>query len=128
MDPENKTANAFVKKVEKELKKKPKKKRTKLRTQKKNKQPTKNVITIKKRSQKGKKESMDYTKDEIREPLKVSSRLATFTLVAVLKNQGLYDQALEVLDALEKKGEKPDIIKRERKSIQAIIKDAKRNN
>jgi len=71
---------------------------------------------------------MDYTNDEIREPLKVSSRLATFTLVAVLKNQGLYDQALEVLDALEKKGEKPDIIKRERKSIQAIIKDAKRNN
>jgi len=128
LDPENKTANAFVKKVEKELKKKPKKKRTKLRTQKKNKQPTKNVITIKERSQKGKKESMDYTKDEIREPLKVSSRLATFTLVAVLKNQGLYDQALEVLDALEKKGEKPDIIKRERKSIQAIIKDAKRNN
>ena len=126
LDPENKTAKAFVKKVEKELKKKPKKKRIKPRIQKKNKQPIKNVITIKKRSQKGKKESMEYTSDDIPEPLKVSSRLATFTLVAVLKNQGLYDQALEVLDALEKKGEKPDIIKRERKSIQATIKDAKR--
>ena len=125
LDPENKTAKAFVKKVEKELKKKPKKKRTKPRIQK-NKQSNKNVITIKKRSQKSKKESMEYTSDDIPEPLKVSSRLATFTLVAVLKNQGLYGQALEVLDALEKKGDKADIIKRERKSIQATIKDAKR--
>ena len=123
LDPENKTAKAFVKKVEKELKKKPKKKRTKPRIQK-NKQSNKNVITIKKRSQKSKKESMEYTSDDIPEPLKVSSRLATFTLVAVLKNQGLYGQALEVLDALEKKGDKADIIKRERKSIQAAIKDA----
>ena len=122
LDPENKTAKAFVKKVEKELKKKPKKKRTKPRIQK-NKQSNKNVITIKKRSQKSKKESMEYTSDDIPEPLKVSSRLATFTLVAVLKNQGLYGQALEVLDALEKKGDKADIIKRERKSIQAAIKD-----
>ena len=40
---------------------------------------------------------------EPKEPLKVSSRLATFTLVAVLKNQGLFEQALDVLDALEKK-------------------------
>ena len=37
------------------------------------------------------------------EPLKVSPSLATFTLVSVLKNQGLFDQALDVLDHLEKK-------------------------
>ena len=37
--------------------------------------------------------------------MKVSPRLATFTLVSVLKNQGLFSQALDVLDALGKKGE-----------------------
>ncbi|GIT32469.1 MAG: hypothetical protein Ct9H300mP2_5480 [Candidatus Neomarinimicrobiota bacterium] len=37
------------------------------------------------------------------EPLNVSVRLATFTLGNVLKNQGLFYQALEVLDLLEKK-------------------------
>jgi hypothetical protein len=47
--------------------------------------------------------------------------LATFTLVAVLKNQGLFDQALEVLDALEKKGESPESISLERDIIETLI-------
>ena len=59
--------------------------------------------------------------DQRTEPLQVSSRLATFTLVAVLKNQGLFDQALEVLDALEEKGENPDSISLEREVIQTLI-------
>ena len=59
--------------------------------------------------------------DQRTEPLQVSSRLATFTLVAVLKNQGLFDQALEVLDALEKKGESPESISLERDIIQTLI-------
>ena len=57
----------------------------------------------------------------------MSTRLATFTLVAVLKNQGLFDQALEVLDALEGKGEDQDTIARERKSIQLAIKNSKKD-
>ena len=122
LNPENQTAKKFIKKVGNNSKKKLKKNKA----SKKNKVPKKSVIPIKKIGNKEKKVSIDYSTDEIKEPLKVSSRLATFTLVAVLKNQGLYDQALEVLDALEKKGEKPNIIKRERNSIQTAIKDAKK--
>ena len=59
--------------------------------------------------------------DQQTEPLEVSSRLATFTLVAVLKNQGLFDQALEVLDALEEKGESPESISLEREIIETLI-------
>ena len=122
LNPENQTAKKFIKKVGNNSKNKLKKNKA----SKKNKAPKKSVIPIKKIGNKEKKVSIDYSTDEIKEPLKVSSRLATFTLVAVLKNQGLYDQALEVLDALEKKGEKLNIIKRERNSIQTAIKDAKK--
>ena len=59
--------------------------------------------------------------DEYTDPLKVSPRLATFTLVSVLKNQGLFSQALDVLDALEKKGESPDSIALEREIIEELI-------
>jgi tetratricopeptide (TPR) repeat protein len=55
------------------------------------------------------------------EPLIISPRLATFTLVAVLKNQGLLHQALEVLDTLEQKGEDAVHIEHERKTIQNSI-------
>ena len=49
-------------------------------------------------------------------------RLATFTLVNVLKNQALFYQALEVLDLLEQKGEDPDMIRLERNSVKELIK------
>ena len=55
------------------------------------------------------------------EPLNVSVRLATFTLVNVLKNQGLFYQALEVLDLLEEKGEDPDMIRLERDAVKTLI-------
>ena len=61
------------------------------------------------------------TIDEYADPLKVSPRLATFTLVSVLKNQGLFSQALDVLDALEKKGESPDDISLERETIEELV-------
>lgn len=61
------------------------------------------------------------------EPLKVSSRLATFTLVSVLKNQGLFNQALEVLDALETKGENLESISLERDIIKTIIKNSQKD-
>ena len=57
----------------------------------------------------------------------MSKRLATFTLVTVLKNQGFFDQALEVLNALEGKGENKDTIARERKSIQSALKYYKKD-
>ena len=55
-------------------------------------------------------------------PLKISPSLATFTLVSVLKNQGLFDQALDVLDHLEQKGENLESINIEREIIQTLIK------
>ena len=64
---------------------------------------------------------------EPKEPLKVSSRLATFTLVAVLKNQGLFEQALEVLDALEEKGENLESISLERDTIHTLIQNSKKD-
>ena len=39
----------------------------------------------------------------------------------MLKNQGLFSQALDVLDALEKKGESPDSIALEREIIEELI-------
>lgn len=47
----------------------------------------------------------------------ISPRLATFTMVAVLRNQGLHYQALEVLKVLESKGEDPQRIAQERQAI-----------
>jgi hypothetical protein len=53
--------------------------------------------------------------------MNISPRLATFTLVSVLRNQGLYHQALDVLDVLEEQGKDLDRINRERKAIKAEI-------
>ena len=51
----------------------------------------------------------------------ISPRLATFTLVHVLKGQELYQRALDVLDILEQKGENKKQIEAERRSIQSHI-------
>jgi len=61
------------------------------------------------------------------EPLRISPKLATFTLVSVLKNQGLFDQALNVLDSLEQKGESLESINIEREIIQTLIKKSKKD-
>ena len=61
------------------------------------------------------------------EPLKISPSLATFTLVSVLKNQGLFDQALDVLDHLEQKGENLESINIERDIIQTLIKKSNKD-
>ena len=49
----------------------------------------------------------------------IRPRLATFTLVHVLKGQELYTRALDVLDILEKKGENKERIAAERESIKS---------
>ena len=116
LDPSNKTAKDFVKKVDETsvkkktiiISKKPKKQKIKQKSSKQKPSPLKSEPTLEMASN----------------PLKVSSRLATFTLVTVLNNQGLYGQALEVLDALENKGENPETIARERESIQKLISES----
>ncbi len=102
LDPSNQTAKEFIEKVESDNKNK---------TQK-NKPSTK---TITKPSKSG-------------DILNVSVRLATFTLVNVLKNQALFYQALEVLDLLEQKGEDPDMIRLERDAVKTLIKSSEKEN
>ena len=57
-------------------------------------------------------------KAEDLESLSISAKLATFTLVKVLEDQGLFYQALEVLDILEKKGKNTKQITLEKIRIQ----------
>lgn len=56
-------------------------------------------------------------------PFSISPRLATFTMVAILRNQGLGEQALEVLKMLEEKGEDSERIERERNAIKEEMHD-----
>ena len=116
LDPSNKTAKDFVKKVDETSVKK--------KTITASKKPKKQKIKQKSPKQKPSPLKSEPTLDMASNPLKVSSRLATFTLVTVLNNQGLYGQALEVLDALENKGENPEIIARERESIQKLMSES----
>ena len=67
--------------------------------------------------------SVSHVEEKSSSPLNVSARLATFTLVAVLKNQGLFEQALNVLDILEQKGENKKKVNQERKTIKTLIKN-----
>ena len=116
LDPENETAHAFIKKVELGDDKKPKKKILKPKKDTKS-QAAPKKIALPPEPNIAPKPLLDQRT----EPLQVSSRLATFTLVAVLKNQGLFDQALEVLDALEEKGESAESISLERDIIETLI-------
>ncbi len=55
--------------------------------------------------------------------IEISPRLATFTMVTVLRNQGLHYQALTVLDILEKKGADKKRIKSEKQEILEMLKE-----
>jgi hypothetical protein len=56
-----------------------------------------------------------------RDPLGIDPRLATFTLATIYKVQGLYHQALQVLDLLEAKGGDPERIQAERDTILQLM-------
>jgi len=103
IDPENKLALEFLKKRK--------------RTPKKGKKKT---VAEKMKSAHPPKPDLSGT-DKNLESMNISPRLATFTLVSVLRNQGLYHQALDVLDVLEEQGKDLDRINRERKAIKAEI-------
>ena len=66
------------------------------------------------------KKSAPQNEPQVLVPL--SDRLITFTMVAVLNDQGLYHQALDMLDILEQKGKDPVRIKKERKKIDEYLK------
>ena len=118
LDPGHKTAQDFIAKVQGDNQKS-KSKVVNSRTEKK-------IVSSKKSGQSDPRPPSSIV-HELNEPLKVSSRLATFTLVSVLKNQGLFSQALEVLDALEVKGESPESISLERDTIQTLIERSKKD-
>ena len=111
LDPSNQIARDFIAKVES-----PKV------------ENKKNKITSKKASNRSTPKKVTKKVDENTDSLNVSVRLATFTLVNVLKNQALFYQALEVLDLLEQKGEDPDMIRLERDSVKALIKTSEKEN
>ncbi|UCH62232.1 MAG: hypothetical protein JSU77_10550 [Fidelibacterota bacterium] len=56
-----------------------------------------------------------------RDTLGIDPKLATFTLATIYKVQGLYHQALQVLDLLETKGGDTDRIQAERESILQLM-------
>ena len=111
LDPSNQIAREFIAKVES-----PKV------------ENKKNKTTSKKSSKRSTPKKVTKKIDENTDSLNVSVRLATFTLVNVLKNQALFYQALEVLDLLEQKGEDPDMIRLERDSVKALIKTSEKEN
>ena len=73
-------------------------------------------LTNAKKSKKRKTKKAQAKNDKM-DDFTISPRLATFTLVHVLKGQELYTRALDVLDILEKKGENKERIAAERESI-----------
>ena len=111
LDPSNQIAREFIAKVES-----PKV------------ENKKNKTSPKKVSKRSTPKKVIKKVDENTDSLNVSVRLATFTLVNVLKNQALFYQALEVLDLLEQKGEDPDMIRLERDSVKALIKTSEKEN
>ncbi len=110
VDPGNQFAKDFLSEKKTKTKPKPKKKKEK--------KPSVSTIPHIPKKDKSKK---PLPKDLSVEGVAISPRLATMTLVNVLKGQGLYHQALEVLDILEEKGEDKKRIDGERKAIKAEL-------
>ena len=110
VDPDNQFAKDFLSDKKTKPKPKPKKKKEKKAS----------VSTIP-HIPKKEKSKKPLPKDLSVEGVAISPRLATMTLVKVLKGQGLYHQALEVLDILEEKGEDKKRIAEERKAIKSEL-------
>jgi len=110
VDPDNQFAKDFLSTKTSKTKTKPKKKKEKKAS----------VSTIP-HIPKKEKSKKPLPKDLSVEGVAISPRLATMTLVNVLKGQGLYHQALEVLDILEEKGDDKKRIAEERKAIKSEL-------
>lgn len=110
VDPDNQFAKDFLSTKTSKTKTKPKKKKEK-------KASDSRIPHIPKKE----KSKKPLPKDLSVEGVTISPRLATMTLVNVLKGQGLFHQALEVLDILEEKGEDKKRIAEERKAIKSEL-------
>ena len=62
--------------------------------------------------------------EEELQSLDISPRMATFTMVNVLKKQKLYQQAMSVLKMLEEKGADSALLNQERQNLQKLIKES----
>jgi tetratricopeptide (TPR) repeat protein len=60
--------------------------------------------------------------EEELQSLDISPRMATFTMVNVLKKQKLYQQAMSVLKMLEEKGADSALVNQERQNLHKLIK------
>ena len=100
LDPENREAKSILSIIEKG-----------------NKLPKTIKQTKTKKSKKSSSKTMEGPK------LAISPRIATFTMVNVLKNQQLFYQALDVLDILVTKGADHEKIEQEREVIKDLIKE-----
>ena len=106
LDPENREAKSILTIIEKGEK------------------PTKTIKRSKsKNSRKSSKRRQSSSKKDEGPQLAISPRIATFTMVNVLKNQKLFYQALDVLDILVTKGSDPVKIEQEREAIKDLIKE-----
>ena len=114
LDPDNQIAEDFIKKVKGG---KLKKSLEPLKTN----YDNKSQVSKKNKNKTSQKTAIEKSTN----PLNVSTRLATFTLVAVLKNQGLFEQALDVLEILEQKGDNKKKVQQERRLIQTLIKNSR---
>ena len=62
--------------------------------------------------------------EEDLQALDITPRMATFTMVNVLKKQRLYQQALSVLKMLEEKGADQALITQEKQTIQELLEES----
>ena len=102
LDPENREAKSIL---------------SKGKIEKGDKQPNTIKQTKTKKNKKSSSKTMEGPK------LAISPRIATFTMVNVLKNQHLFYQALDVLDILVTKGADHEKIEQEREVIKDLIKE-----
>jgi len=104
LDPENREAKSILSIIEKGEK------------------PSKTIKRSKpKKGRKPTKRRKSSSKNEDEPQLAISPRIATFTMVNVLKNQKLFYQALDVLDILVTKGADSVKIEQERDVIKDLI-------
>ena len=66
-----------------------------------------------------KKATKSSKNDEVE--LRITPRLATFTFAEVLKSQGLYDQAYEVLEMMRQKNVSPERIDKQQKELKRLM-------
>ena len=106
LDPENREAKSILSIIEKGEK------------------PSKTIKRSKpNKGKKSTKRRKSSSKNEDGPQLSISPRIATFTMVNVLKNQKLFYQALDVLDILVTKGADSIKIEQERDVIKDLIKE-----